>query len=115
MKNKDDRVQISFTVISLNEDLLVGASSAHSKHSQLYSVIKFGLNVLSKGEFYRLLQLVRRVHRLLQPRFGGKDILVGLIARDKPIEMQMDASNLTYLWRVGPIGPEDPRILYKVF
>uniref|UniRef100_T1IRG9 Uncharacterized protein n=1 Tax=Strigamia maritima TaxID=126957 RepID=T1IRG9_STRMM len=96
--------------------LQVGASSAHSKHSQLYSVIKFGLNVLSKGEFHRLLQLVRRVSSIVATsRFGGKDILVGLIARDKPIEMQMDASkSLTYLWRVGPIRPEDPRILYKV-
>uniref|UniRef100_T1J6L0 Armadillo repeat-containing protein 8 n=1 Tax=Strigamia maritima TaxID=126957 RepID=T1J6L0_STRMM len=49
--------------------------------------------------------------------FGGKsipDILVGLIARDKPIEMQMAAAKcLTYLCRAGAISPEDPKILYK--
>lgn len=49
--------------------------------------------------------------------FGGKsvpDILVGLMARDKPSQMQMSAAKcVTYMHRAGAISAEDPKILYK--
>lgn len=49
--------------------------------------------------------------------FGGKsvpDILVSLLARDKPSDMQLAAAKcLTYMCRAGAISPEDPKILYK--
>lgn len=49
--------------------------------------------------------------------YGGKsvpDILVSLMARDKPSEMQMAAARcITYMHRAGAISAEDPKILYK--
>lgn len=49
--------------------------------------------------------------------YGGKsvpDLLVTLMARDKPSEMQMGAARcLTYMHRAGAIGAEDTKILYK--
>lgn len=49
--------------------------------------------------------------------FGGKSIpelVVKLVERDRPTEMQLAASRvLTYLHRAGAIGAEDPKILYK--
>uniref|UniRef100_T1HV19 Armadillo repeat-containing protein 8 n=1 Tax=Rhodnius prolixus TaxID=13249 RepID=T1HV19_RHOPR len=49
--------------------------------------------------------------------FGGKsvaDLLVGLMARDRPSDMQLSSAKcLTYLHRAGAIAPEDPKILYK--
>ncbi|XP_063243355.1 armadillo repeat-containing protein 8-like isoform X3 [Bacillus rossius redtenbacheri] len=49
--------------------------------------------------------------------FGGKcipDLLVGLMARDKPSEMQMAAAKcLTYLHRAKAISAEDPKIVFK--
>jgi len=49
--------------------------------------------------------------------FGGKsvpDILVGLMARDRPSEMQMAAARcITYMHRAGAISAEDPKILYR--
>jgi hypothetical protein len=49
--------------------------------------------------------------------FGGKsvpDILVGLMARDKPSEMQMAAARcITYMHRAGAVSAEDPKILYR--
>uniref|UniRef100_T1JA43 Uncharacterized protein n=1 Tax=Strigamia maritima TaxID=126957 RepID=T1JA43_STRMM len=84
---------IEYKYHSLNEDLLIGASTAHPKHSQLYSVIEFGSNVLLKGVFFHLHQLLQHVR--VKTSFGGKDILVGLIARDKP---QMGASKVLDLF-----------------
>ncbi|KAG8233021.1 hypothetical protein J437_LFUL013690 [Ladona fulva] len=49
--------------------------------------------------------------------YGGKsvpDLLVTLMARDKPSEMQMGSARcLTYMHRAGAIGSEDTKILYK--
>lgn len=49
--------------------------------------------------------------------FGGKsvpDLLVGLMARDKPSEMQMGAARcITYMHRAGAVSAEDPKILYR--
>ncbi|PSN52717.1 Armadillo repeat-containing protein 8 [Blattella germanica] len=49
--------------------------------------------------------------------FGGKsvpDLLVGLMARDKPSEMQMAAARcITYMHRAGAVSAEDPKILYR--
>ncbi|XP_046396149.1 armadillo repeat-containing protein 8-like isoform X2 [Ischnura elegans] len=49
--------------------------------------------------------------------YGGKsvpDLLVTLMARDKPSEMQMGAARcLTYMHRAGAISAEDTKILYK--
>jgi hypothetical protein len=49
--------------------------------------------------------------------YGGKsvpDLLVGLMARDKPSEMQMAAARcITYMHRAGAISAEDPKILYR--
>jgi hypothetical protein len=42
------------------------------------------------------------------------DLLVGLMARDKPSEMQMGAARcITYMHRAGAISAEDPKILYR--
>nr|CAD7439785.1 unnamed protein product [Timema bartmani] len=49
--------------------------------------------------------------------FGGKsvpDLLVCLMARDKPSEMQMAAAKcVTYMHRAGALSAEDPKILFK--
>jgi len=49
--------------------------------------------------------------------FGGKsipDLVVKLVERDRPTEMQLAASRvLTNLHRAGALTTEDPRILYK--
>ena len=42
------------------------------------------------------------------------DILVGLMARDRPSEMQMAAARcITYMHRAGAVSAEDPKILYR--
>jgi hypothetical protein len=55
--------------------------------------------------------------RIINFSFGGKSVpdhLVGLMARDKPSEMQLAAARcLTYLHRAGSITADDPRIVYK--
>ncbi|CAG2059167.1 unnamed protein product [Timema podura] len=54
---------------------------------------------------------------LLVCSFGGKsvpDLLVCLMARDKPSEMQMAAAKcVTYMHRAGALSAEDPKILFK--
>ncbi|XP_065202896.1 armadillo repeat-containing protein 8-like isoform X2 [Planococcus citri] len=49
--------------------------------------------------------------------FEGKsvpDLLVALMARDKPLEMQLAVAKcITFLYRAGAISAEDPKILYK--
>lgn len=49
--------------------------------------------------------------------YGGRsvpDILVNLMARDKPTEMQLSAAKcLTFLSRAGAVHSEDPRIVFK--
>lgn len=49
--------------------------------------------------------------------FGGKsvpDLLVALMARDRPTEMQLAVAKcITFLYRAGAISAEDPKILYK--
>ncbi|XP_075213314.1 armadillo repeat-containing protein 8-like isoform X3 [Lycorma delicatula] len=49
--------------------------------------------------------------------FGGKavpEVVVGLMSRDHPTEMQLAAARcLTYLHRAGSIAADDPKILYK--
>jgi len=49
--------------------------------------------------------------------YGGKsmpDLLVLLMSRDKPSEMQLAAARcVTYLHRAGALTAEDPKILYR--
>jgi armadillo repeat-containing protein 8 len=49
--------------------------------------------------------------------FGGKalpDLLVVLMAQDKPTNMQLAAARcLTYLHRAGALSAEDPKILFR--
>lgn len=49
--------------------------------------------------------------------FGGKSVtdhLVALMARDRPVPMQLAAARcLTYLHRAGAISADDGKILYK--
>lgn len=49
--------------------------------------------------------------------FGGKsvpDLLVALMARDKPTDMQLaGAKCLTYLYRADAMTADDSKILYK--
>ncbi|KAF4525457.1 hypothetical protein B566_EDAN004869 [Ephemera danica] len=42
------------------------------------------------------------------------ELLVSLMAQDKPVEMQLASARcLTYLHRAGAMGAEDPKIVYK--
>ncbi|KAK3863279.1 hypothetical protein Pcinc_018954 [Petrolisthes cinctipes] len=49
--------------------------------------------------------------------YGGKavpDLLAGLMARDRPREMQLAAATaLTFLHRAGALSADDPKIIYK--
>lgn len=49
--------------------------------------------------------------------YGGKavpDLLVGLMARDRPRDMQLAAAtSLTFLHRAGALSADDPRIIFK--
>lgn len=57
------------------------------------------------------------VFSLCSYSFGGKsvpDLLVALMARDKPTDMQLaGAKCLTYLYRADAMTADDSKILYK--
>lgn len=49
--------------------------------------------------------------------YGGKavpDLLVGLMARDRPCDMQLAAATaLTFLHRAGALSADDPKVIFK--
>ncbi|XP_053646914.1 armadillo repeat-containing protein 8 isoform X1 [Cherax quadricarinatus] len=59
-----------------------------------------------------------RVSSILATKsYGGKavpDLLVGLMARDRPRDMQLAAAtSLTFLHRAGALSADDPKIIFK--
>ncbi|XP_014253293.1 armadillo repeat-containing protein 8-like isoform X2 [Cimex lectularius] len=81
--------------------------------SQHYSVIMPTLNCLANLAY----ENSRVCAIIATASFGGKsipDFLVGLMARDRPSDMQLSSAKcLTYIHRAGAIAAEDPKILYK--
>lgn len=73
---------------------------------------------LSYSLYYFVLPSNERVSNVMATKsYGGKavpDLLAGLMARDRPREMQLAAATaLTFLHRAGALSADDPKIIYK--